>query len=242
VREIKPVLEADPHDPRKKRIVMPEEFKKEIILPARSALSGGEIDIPGDFSTAAFFFGLAAISGSSVTVRSVGLNPTRTAFLNYLKSIGCGVDITNKTVISAEPRGDVTVTGGELKPRRLAGEDAVRMIDEIPIASVVAAFAPGTTVIRDVRELRVKESDRITAIADNLGRCGIQCGVLEDGLAIEGGNSPSGADFASFGDHRIAMAFAVASAVLEGPSSIDDESCVAISCPSFFDLLQSVAK
>ncbi len=241
-RIIKPVAVVDPNDPRKKKMEMPEPFKKEVTLSSRAVIHGGEVDIPGDISTAAFFLAAAAISGGTVTVQHLGVNPTRTAFLDYLKSVGATVAIKDKQVISGEPRATVSVTGGKRKPRRIAGETTVGLIDEIPIVAVIAAFTPGTTIIRDASELRVKESDRLTAIAENLKRMGIKCGLLEDGLAIEGGNELPGADFISFGDHRIAMAFSIASLFLVGPSTIDDDSVVGISCPEFYTLLDSITK
>ncbi len=240
VRDIKPVLVQDPLDPRKKKSVLPETFKKEIVLSAQAAINGGEIDIPGDISTAAFFFGAAAISGETVTVTNCGLNSTRTEFLDHLRAIGCQVTIENKTTISGEPRGSVTVTGGALKSRKISGESTVGMIDEIPIVAVIAAFAEGTTIIRDAQELRVKESDRLAAIAENLTRMGVKCGLLDDGLAIEGRQELSGADLVSFSDHRIAMAFSIAALAAVGPSSMDDTSCVGISCPGFYDLLLQI--
>ena len=240
IRDIKPVLVQDPDDPRKKKSVMPETFKKEIVLSAHAKFNGGEVDIPGDISTAAFFFGAAAISGNTVTVTNCGLNPTRTEFLDYLRAAGCQVTIENKTTISGEPRGCVTVTGGSLKARKISGETTVGLIDEIPMVAVIAAFAEGTTVIRNASELRVKESDRLAAIAENLTRMGVKCGLLDDGLAIEGRQEINGADLLSFGDHRIAMAFSVAALAAVGPSSMDDTSCVVISCPSFYELLLQI--
>lgn len=241
VREVKPVRQTDPQDPRKKRMVMPEPFKKEIVLRWNNRLVGGSIEIPGDFSTAAFFFGAAAIAGSTVTVEQVGLNSTRTAFLEHLKNIGCTVEIADREVISGEPRGTVTVTGGELKPRKISGEMSTRLIDELPILAVIAAYAPGTTIIRDATELKYKESDRLVAIAHNLEKMGVSCGVLEDGLVIERKAEPNGADFKSFGDHRIAMAFSMAALFAVGPSTIDDDSATAVSCPDFFELLSKIS-
>jgi len=242
VREINAVRQVDPIDPRKSRMVMPETFRKEIMLSSNSSLKGGEIEIPGDISTAAFFFAAAALSGKAVTVEDVGLNPTRTAFLGYLKAIGCDVQIENKRKITGELRGSVTVTGGDLKSRKIAGETTVGLIDEIPIVAVLAAFTDGTTVIRDAAELRVKESDRLVAIASNLELMGVSSGILEDGLVIEGSKEISGADFKSYGDHRIAMAFSVAALFATGPSSIDDDEVVGVSCPEFYTLLDQIAK
>ena len=241
VRNIKAILVEDPNDPRKRKMEMPESFKKEIILSSSSVLNGGEIDIPGDISTASFFMAAAVISGNSITINNLGLNKTRTAFIDYLKGIGAEVRIEDRRIISGEPRGNVTVTGLKLKSRKISGGTTVGLIDEIPIVSVIAAFAPGTTIIRDAAELKVKESDRLNATAENLKRMGIKCGLLEDGLAIEGGHDLSGADFVSYGDHRIAMAFSIASLFLVGPSTIDDEACIDISCPEFYDLLDKIS-
>lgn len=240
VRHIKPVLVDDPVDPRKRRMEMPEPFKKEVTVSGQARLLGGLVDIPGDISSAAFFFAAAAISGGEVTVENCGLNPTRTGFLDYLKACGCKVKIEDRATVSGEPRGRVTVTGGKLKPRKIQGETTVALIDEIPIVSVIAAYTQGTTIIRDAAELKVKESDRLAAVAQNLDRMGIKCGILDDGLAIEGKIELSGADFRSFGDHRIAMAFTVAALGAVGPSTIDDDTVVDISCPGFFDLLDGI--
>lgn len=242
VRHIKPVLVDDPVDPRKRRMEMPESFKKEITLTGQARVLGGLVDIPGDVSSAAFFLAAAAISGGKVTIENCGLNSTRTGFLDYLKACGCRVKIEDRATVSGEARGRVTVTGGDLKPRKIQGETTVGLIDEIPIVSVIAAYTPGTTIIRDAAELKVKECDRLAAIAQNLDRMGIKCGILDDGLAIEGKAEIAGADFRSFGDHRIAMAFAVAALGAVGPSTIDDESVVDISCPGFFDLLEGIRK
>ncbi len=237
VREIKPMLIEDPLDPRKKKRVVSEDFKKEILLGSKCTLQGGTIDIPGDFSTAAFFMIIGAVSGQPVTIENVGLNPTRTTFLDHLRAIGCAVSVENRVVQSGEPRGTVTVCGGSLRARKVSGDITVQMIDEIPAIAILAAFAEGTSVIRDAAELRFKESDRITAVATNLEKMGVSCGVLEDGLVIEGRRELSGADFVSYGDHRVAMAFSVAALFAVGPSWIDDADVVKVSCPTFYELL-----
>lgn len=240
VSNIKAVAVTDPSDPRKRRMERPEPFKREITLDRNAIVNGGLIDIPGDISTAVFFWGAAAISGRSLTTENVGLNSTRTAMLDHLRAIGCNVQIDNRAVVSGEPRADVTVTGAPLKPRKISGDTTVGLVDEIPMAAVMAAFASGTTIIRDASELRVKESDRLVAISENLNKMGIKCGLLEDGLAIESGKELNGTDFDSFGDHRIAMAFSIAALFLYGPSSIDDDEVVAVSCPNFYELLDQI--
>jgi 3-phosphoshikimate 1-carboxyvinyltransferase len=236
----KPVLEPDPDDPRRRRVVRPSDIRREITVGPQTFLRGGEVRIPGDISTAAFFWAAAAIGGGAVTINGVGLNPTRTGFLDHLKAIGCRVEISDRATISGEPRGNVTVQGQGLRSRKIAGDVTVSLIDEIPIVAVMAAFAEGTTIIRDAQELRVKESDRLEAVAHNLGLMGVKCGLLQDGLAIEGCKEHTGADFAAFDDHRIAMAFSIAALFLTGPSSIDNSSVVAVSCPAFYDLVRQL--
>jgi 3-phosphoshikimate 1-carboxyvinyltransferase len=240
IREVKPVMLPDPDDPRRKKLHVAESFQKEIKLQGRTPLMGGLVDIPGDISTAAFFLAAAAILQKEVTISNLGLNPTRSAFLDHLKAIGCTLKIENKQTISQEPRGTVTITGAPMKPRKLSGEVIASLIDEIPIIAVMAAFTEGTTIIRDAAELRHKESDRLKTTQYNLQLMGAKCGLLEDGLVIEGAKELSGADFRSFGDHRIAMAFSIASLALTGPSTIDDESVVAVSCPNFYELLHTL--
>jgi len=240
VHEVKPKLVEDPDDPRRRRMQMPDDFKTQISLGANTNIVGGCIDIPGDFSTAAYFFAAAAISGGTVTIKEVGINRTRTAFLDYLKAIGCKVEITDRKVISGEARGTVAVTGGELKPRKISGETTAQLIDEIPTVAVVAAYANGTTVIRDAAELKIKECDRLSATAENLGRMGVKVGLLEDGLAIEGGKELNGADLMTYDDHRIAMAFSIAALGASGPSTIDNPKAVEITCPEFFTLLGKI--
>ncbi len=240
VTDIKPITVPDPDDPRKKRREMPEDYKREIRITGQAKINGGAVDIPGDISTASFFLAAAAISGRTIAVSNVGLNPTRTGFLDYLRSVGAKVEISDREVISGEPRGTVTVTGDRLKAKKISGSQTVALIDEIPIVAVMAAFANGTTVIRNAGELKVKESDRLQATAENLKLMGIKCGLLADGLVIDGGAQLPGTDFKSFGDHRIAMAFSIASLFLVGPSTIDDDSVVGISCPDFYEILDRI--
>jgi len=240
VRDVKPVVQEDPVDPRKKRRVRPETFKREIVLSPHAQVVGGEVDIPGDFSTAAYFLAAAALTGGEISVEGVGVNPTRTGFLEHLKAVGATVEIRDRTVRSGEARATVTVKGGSLKARKVASDEAVGMIDELPLVAILAAYSEGTTVVRDARELRVKESDRLNAIAHNLQAMGVSCGMLEDGLVIEGAAEPSGADFVSFGDHRIAMAFSIAALAAAGPSSLDDSTSVKVSCPQFYELLGQI--
>jgi 3-phosphoshikimate 1-carboxyvinyltransferase len=239
-RRINPVPVNDPVDPRKKRMQLPEPFRYEVKLLPQAKITGGTIDIPGDISTAAFFMAAAAIGKGTVTIENVGLNPTRTGFIDHLKAIGCDVMIENRQTISNEPRGALTVKAGPLKARKISGETTVGLIDEIPLVAVLAAFSEGTTIIRDAAELKVKESNRLEAIHYNLNLTGAKCGLLDDGLVIEGIPELSGGDFRSFDDHRIVMAMAVMSLHLSGPSTIDDDSSASVSCPEFFTILDKI--
>lgn len=242
ITDYRPQLIEDPQDPRRKRLLREKDFARLLQLSGERGIEAGEIDIPGDISTASFFFGLAAISRKSITVQDVGLNPTRTGFLDVLRQFGSTVEIAERRTVSGELRGTVTVTGGQLKGRKLQGEQIVALIDEVPILAVVAACAEGTTVIRDAGELRVKETDRLAAIAANLTAMGVKAGELEDGLAIEGGKQLHGADIRTFGDHRIAMAFSIAAQIAAGPTVLDDAACVAVSCPDFYERLARVSR
>ena len=236
-------LREDPSDPRKKIRTVLDDWKARIVVKGAGKLSGGDIDIPGDISTAAFFFAAAAIGKGEVTIEHLGLNPTRTAFLDHLKAIGCEVHIENRVSVSEEQRGAVTVRGAKLKGRKISGALSAQLIDEIPIIAVMACFSEGPTIIRDVAELRVKECDRLEALIENLRLMGAKVGSVEDdGIVIEAKGEMQPADFKSFADHRIAMALSIASLFLSGESTIDNADCVAVSCPRFYELLESIKR
>ena len=203
-------------------------------LPAR------QVTVPGDLSSAAFLLGAAAVvPGSAVTVRGVGVNPTRTGVLDALLAMGVALTVENERSVGGEPVADLTVRGGPLRGMEIGGELAVRAIDELPLLAAIAAHAEGTTVIRDAAELRVKESDRIHAMAQALGALGVTVEERPDGLVIEGGRV-AGGRVASHGDHRIAMAAAVAALGGVGDSMILDADNVATSFPSFAATLRSL--
>ena len=208
-----------------------------------------DIEVPGDLSSAAFLLAAAALlPGSELSVEGVGLNPTRTEILDTLRALGADVRVEPEGGRSNEPAGRVVVRGGEgLRPRPgasvVGGRAVARLIDELPVLAVVGAHAEGGLEIRDAAELRVKESDRISAVVSNLRAMGARVEELEDGLRVEGGRRLSGARLDSFGDHRVAMAFAVAALAARGESFIEGaEACVGVSFPEFFPLLESVAE
>src|ERR1700692_4499196 len=202
-----------------------------------------DFSIPGDISSAAFWLvAAAAQSGGHLLVRNIGLNDTRTALLGVLVRMGAQVREAVEDVDQLEPRGVVEVTGGPLKGTVIHGKEVPQLIDELPVLAVAGALASGSTIIRHAQELRVKETDRIAAITHNLRAMGVQVIELNDGLEIHGPAPLRGARLSSFGDHRIAMAFAVAGLFADGETIIQDTDCVATSYPDFYKTLELVMK
>ena len=194
--------------------------------------------IPGDISSAAFWLVAAgAQPGGHLLVRDSGLNDTRTALLGVLIRMGAQLREAVEDVDQLEPRGVVEITGAQLKGTVIQGKEIPQLVDELPVLAVAGALASGTTIIRQAEELRVKETDRIAAIAHNLRTMGTQVVELKDGLEIHGRPSLRGARVASFGDHRIAMAFAIAGLHADGETIIQDVDCVRESYPGFGDTL-----
>ncbi len=194
----------------------------------------GSVVVPGDISSAAFWLvAAAALPGACVKLECVGLNPTRTGILEVLAGMGCRIESVIESPPQGEPYGSITVTGSELQGVEIGGEIIANVIDELPILAVAGALAKGKTVIRDAEELRVKETDRITAVAANLRAFGVEVEEAPDGMTIHGGARLRGATVKSFGDHRIAMAFAVAGLYAEGETIIEDSGCIATSYPNF---------
>lgn len=201
-----------------------------------------DFSIPGDISSAAFWLVAAAAQPDGhLLVRDVGLNDTRTGLLGVLVRMGAKVREAIEDVDQVEPRGIVEVTGANLKGTVIQGKEVPQLIDELPILAVAGALARGTTIIRQAQELRVKETDRIAAIAHNLRSMGAQVVELNDGLEIHGRAPLHGARLSSFGDHRIAMAFAIAGLFAEGETVIQDVDCVATSYPGFEKMLDDIA-
>ncbi len=207
-------------------------------------LRGSEISIPGDFSSAAFFIvGAVLIRDSEVIIREVGINPTRTGLLEALKEMGADIEISHMKSISGEPVADIYCKGGkELKAINITKEKIPAMIDEFPILCVAATQSEGVTTIRGAKELRVKESDRIKTIATELKKMGAEIEELEDGLNIKGKKELKGAVVESYGDHRVAMAIAIAALIAEGSTTIRGASCASVSFPRFFDVLRRLTK
>jgi 3-phosphoshikimate 1-carboxyvinyltransferase len=211
-----------------------------VIRPSHQPLRPLELSIPGDFSSAAFWLAAAALRPDwSVIIGDIGLNPTRTAFLALLRSMGAEVKVEEPTA-DIEPRGQVTVTGHGLRAVVLGAADVAAAIDEIPALMVLATQAEGTTTIDGAGELRVKESDRIATMADGLRRMGAVVEERPDGVSIKGPTPLNGTAVESHGDHRVAMALAVAALVASGPTTIEGADCAAVSYPNFFAQLQDL--
>lgn len=204
-------------------------------------ISPFQIAIPGDFSAAAFFLIAAlVIPGSELTLREVGINPTRTGLLDALQLMGAVIEVSGRRVVSGEPVADLHVRSQALHGTEVDGTLIPRMLDEIPIFAVAAALAAGPTTIRNAAELRVKEVDRLAALVQELRRFGVQIEQHPDGLTLQGSASLSGCHCDSWGDHRMAMALAVAGLAAKGSTTISDPSCVSSSFPDFWDRLDTI--
>jgi 3-phosphoshikimate 1-carboxyvinyltransferase len=210
------------------------------VEPAGGGLIPINLAVPGDPSAAAFFVvGACVTPGSELVVEDVCLNPTRIGFVDVLRRMGADVEVVVKEERGGEPVGDIRAAARPLRGTTIAGEEIPRVIDEIPALAVAAAFAAGTTEVADAAELRVKESDRIGTVAQELSQLGVTVEPKADGLVITGGK-PHGALLKSHGDHRIAMAAAIAANACEGPSTVRGWRAVASSYPGFAADLASV--
>ena len=211
------------------------EGKTASVTPG-AELFGQKIEVPGDISSAAYFIAAGLIvPGSEILVKNVGINPTRDGLIRVCQAMGADLTLLNKRENGGEPVADVLVRHSNLKATIIEGEIIPTLIDELPMIAVMACFAEGTTVIRDAAELKVKESDRIAVMADNLSRMGAHITATDDGMIIEGGHPLHGAEIDSYLDHRIAMSFAVAALASEGETLIKDGDCVKISYPNFYE-------
>ena len=199
------------------------------------SLFAREITVPGDISSAAYFIAAGLlVPGSEILLKNVGINPTRDGLLRVCKDMGADITLLNVNM-EGEPTADLLVRTSSLHGTTVGGEIIPTLIDEIPMIAVMAAFAEGTTVIKDAKELKVKESDRILVMAENLSRMGADITPTEDGMIIHGGKPLHGAEIDSYLDHRVAMSFAVAGLLCDGPLSIKGGDCVKISYPEFYE-------
>ncbi len=224
-------------------------FGAEVKQGNAAAISGGqklrgiEAVVPGDLSSAAFFLCAAALfPGSQLIINNLGMNPTRSYLLDLLMGMGLKLSVTQLEQQHGEVVGTIQVEGGKLHGAMIRGSHTALLIDEIPVLSAIAPFTDTGIEIRDAGELRLKESDRIAAIAKNLRAMGAVVEEFDDGLKIAGGQELHGAEIDSFGDHRIAMAFAVAALRAEGDTSISGADSAVISYPGFFEVMEGVVQ
>lgn len=216
------------------------EGRTSTILP-NPHLTGQKVEVPGDISSAAYFIAAALlVPGSEVLLKNVGTNPTRDGMLRVCRAMGADIELLNVRSDGAEPCADLLVRSSSLHGTVIEGDLIPTLIDEIPILAVLAAFAEDTTIIRDAAELKVKESDRIAVMTENLTRMGCEVDPTEDGMIIHGGKPLHGAVIDPHLDHRIAMSFAVAALAADGQTEIQDADCVRISYPAFYEDLDSL--
>jgi 3-phosphoshikimate 1-carboxyvinyltransferase len=216
--------------------------RKVITLQGRPRLTGRELVVPSDLSSAAFFLVAALlVPGADLYIKGVGLNPTRSALLDFLSSAGANVRIESVTQINGELIGDLRVRHAAVRGGVIEKDLTAALIDEIPVLAVLGAVSEEGLTIRDAGELRIKETDRIATVVENFRRMGVQVEELPDGMVVPGRQKFRAGVFDSFGDHRIAMAFAVASLACDGPSSIENAGAASVSFPEFFSILGQVA-
>jgi 3-phosphoshikimate 1-carboxyvinyltransferase len=220
-----------------------KEEGNRVTVPGRQRLRApGPLAIPSDISSAAFFMVAASIvPGSDLTIRNVGVNPTRTGVIDVLTGMGADISLENRREQAGEPVADIRVRYGKLRAMEISGDIIPRAIDEIPVLCVAASYAEGKTVIRDAAELRVKESDRIATTAAELRKMGVVVTELPDGMEITGRESLQGALCESHGDHRVAMSMAVAGLAARGDTSVRDAGWIETSFPGFERLLRKAA-
>jgi len=220
-----------------------EHKGNEIRICGGQRLHGIDARIPGDLSSAAFFLCAAALfPGSQLVIPNLLMNPTRARLLDVLMQMGLRISVTQLEEIHGELVGSLQVEGAKLKGATIAGAGSAALIDEIPVLAAIAPYTEQGIEVRDARELRVKESDRIAAVATNLRLMGAQVEERDDGLKIPGGQTLRGAELDSFGDHRIAMAFAVAALRAQGDTLIRGAETAAISYPAFFPTLEEITE
>jgi 3-phosphoshikimate 1-carboxyvinyltransferase len=220
-----------------------ERKGNEVRIRGGQRLHGIEARVPGDLSSAAFFLCAAALfPDSQLTIPAVLMNPTRARLLDILAQIGLRISFTQLEEVHGELVGALQAQGGRLKGATIAGADTAALIDEIPVLAAIAPYTEQGIEVRDAKELRVKESDRIAAIATNLRAMGAQVEESDDGLKIPGRQSLHGAELESFGDHRIAMSFSIAALRAQGETLIRGSECAAISYPAFFSTLEGLVE
>ncbi|MBO5087597.1 MAG: 3-phosphoshikimate 1-carboxyvinyltransferase [Lachnospiraceae bacterium] len=212
------------------------------VTPAKELIAQ-KIEVPGDISSAAYFIVAGLITpNSEITIKNVGINPTRDGILTVCKNMGADITLSNVKDDIGEPVADITVRTSSLHGCTIEGDIIPKLIDEIPVIAIMAAFANGTTIIKDAQELKVKESNRIDVMVNNLSAMGVDIEGTEDGMVIRGGKALHSATIDSKLDHRIAMSFAIAGGLADGDTEILGAECVNISYPSFYSDLDMLTR
>lgn len=217
--------------------VKTDEEKHYVEVEPEPVLHGQDITVPGDISSAAYFLVAGLIcEDADILIKNVNINPTRAGILKVIEAMGGNISYIDRRTVSGEEVADINVRTSSLHGTTVEGDIIPTLIDELPVIAVMAAYADGTTVIRDAAELKVKESDRITTVTENLRAMGCDITPTDDGYIINGGRPLHGASIKTYKDHRIAMSFAVAALNADGETTLDDPSCVNISYPGFFSV------
>ena len=204
-------------------------------------LIGQKIEVPGDISSAAYFIVAGLIcENADLLIKNVNTNPTRAGIIKVAQDMGGNIELLNERIVSGEPVADIHVTSSNLHGCEVSGDIIPTLIDELPVIAVMASCASGTTTIKDAAELKVKESDRIATVTENLKNMGCDITPTDDGMIINGGNPLKGTTVKTYLDHRIAMSFAIAGLVAQGETTFDNEECCCISYPNFFRTLNSI--
>ncbi|MDM5247357.1 3-phosphoshikimate 1-carboxyvinyltransferase [Lysinibacillus sp. G4S2] len=218
-----------------------DEVDGVISIKGGQTLTGTHVSVPGDISSAAFFLVAGAIcEASEIMLKNVGINPTRDGIIEVLQKMGASMTLIPDEDSQSEPTATITIETSALKGTTIEGDIIPRLIDEIPILALLATQANGKTIIKDAEELKVKETDRITAVVDELKKLGANIEATEDGMIIEGPTPLRGASLKTYGDHRIGMMGAVAALITNGAVILDDAECIAVSYPPFFEHIEEV--
>lgn len=218
-----------------------ERNENSVSVRGGRSLTATSIYVPGDISSAAFLLVAGAITpGSNVTLKNVGINPTRTGIIDVLQQMGASISITNHQEKNFEPFADLQISTSKLKGIEISGSLIPKLIDEIPIIALLATQAEGTTIIKDASELKVKETNRIDTVVNELTKLGANIEATEDGMIIHGGATLKGSKVNSYGDHRIGMMLSIASFISEGIVEVENTEAIAVSYPTFFEHIQAL--
>lgn len=216
------------------------EGTRATVFPCQK-LTACKVEVPGDISSASYFMAAALIlPNSEILIKNVGINPTRDGIISIIKNMGGKIGIHNKRMLGCEEVADISIESSSLRGITIGGSIIPKIIDEIPIIAVMAAYADGQTIIKDAQELRVKESNRIDTVVNNLAKMGVEVTSTEDGMIINGGRPLKGAVIDSHSDHRIAMSFSIAGLDADGATKISGSECIGISYPGFYQDLSSL--